>query len=472
MCAWEAGPGTEINISHSDGDSPGTTVTLHVKDDYASLAEDAELLEAAIKQFADFLPVPIYLNGASARANVINVAWFDATPDDEAIELNLASYFDETPLDVIPVRLEMPVSIEGALYVSPQRTPGFSDDAVVAVTIGRMVISRRIHELIPPWASFLRGVLELPSCSPTASREDLVRDERFAAVQLMLSNLIYDHFGMLATEQPKRLEAIIHWHRFTIAGAALDEPRLRELLRSCYLFDTSKGDLTFAQILQHSEADPLLETEADHVIWYNADRRQERWINEIFANHDVVCVHALRSFEETLLAAMVADTSEAIADLRVASPSSKNFGDGILGMTDLTEAAEQWTEFLQATGAKIMLASFRGEQAVMAFLNERYELAQTFQQLKKEGDIPKGFQRMIDSHFDQTPTEKNEVILNRNHRLIQRALAKGTTSPLANIVRLLVLGALNSAGASIGREAHSKQAEDLDWIAEVLWGRD
>ncbi len=469
---WAAGPGTDIELSHTKRENPGTQVTLHLKPDCEVLAKDPALLETAITQFADFLPVPIYLNGSSARANVINVAWFDPTPDDEAIELGLASYFDETPLDVIPVRIEKPVAIQGALYVSPQRTPGFSDDAVVAVTIGRMVISRRIHELIPPWASFLRGVLELPSCSPTASREDLVRDANFANVQATLSNHIYDHFGKLASKQPKRLEAIISWHRFTIAGSALDEPRLRKLLRTCYRFSTTMGDLTFEEILKHSEADPLMEMDADHVVWYNADRRQERWINQIFAEHDVVCLHALRSFEETLLAAMVADTTDSMADLRVASPSSKNFGDGILGIKDMEDATDQWSEFLDATGAKVLLASFRGEQPVMAFLNERYELAQTFAKLKTEGDIPQGFQRLIDSHFDSSPAEKNEVILNRNHRLVQRALEKGTDSPLANVVRLLVTGALNAAGASIDRDAQRKQTEDLNWISEVLWGRD
>ena len=67
---------------------------------------------------------------------------------------------------MIPIRIERPVSIAGALYVTPQRTPGFADDPTVAVTVRRMVISRKIQRLLPEWASFLRGVLELNDCSP------------------------------------------------------------------------------------------------------------------------------------------------------------------------------------------------------------------------------------------------------------------------------------------------------------------
>ena len=56
--------------------------------------------------------------------------------------------------------------------------------------------------------------------------------------------------------------------------------------------------MTFDDILEQSPADPILESEAERVIWHNTDRRQERWINALFAGHEVPCVHALRSFEE------------------------------------------------------------------------------------------------------------------------------------------------------------------------------
>jgi hypothetical protein len=39
------------------------------------------------------------------------------------------------------------------------------------------------------------------------------------------------------------------------------------------------------------------------------------------------------------------------------------------------------------------------------------------------------------------------------------------------VLRLLVLNALNAAGAAIPRSAQLQQFDDLDWIAEALWGR-
>ena len=60
------------------------------------------------------------------------------------------------------------------------------------------------------------------------------------------------------------------------------------------------------------------------------------------------CVHALRSFEESLLAALVGEGQEqARTDLRFAGPSSPNFAADILGAGDLEDAPPHWQEFLR-----------------------------------------------------------------------------------------------------------------------------
>ncbi|MEE2639729.1 MAG: ATP-binding protein [Planctomycetota bacterium] len=465
---WEAGAGTEIEISEVDRQEIGTSVELLLKPEYSELSKNAELLEESIKLFADFISVPIFLNDSKARVNLIHAAWFDETPESENLEMELASYFAEQPLDVIPIRCEKPVSIAGAIYVSPERTPGFSGDAVVAVTVRRMVISRRIHDLVPAWGSFFRGVLELHDCSPTASREDLVRDSTFEVVQNVIEEKLFEHFESQAEKDPRRLEALIDVHRYTLVGSAIHTPRLRDLLRKSYRWSTSRGRLTFDEILRSSAADPLFETEADGVVWYNADRRQERWMNELFAESETVCVHTLRSFEETLLAVMISDVVDQEIELRAAGVHSENFSSSILGMSDLEEATPQWQAFLDETNATVHFATFQSKQPAMAFLNERYELFQTMDELKKDGEIPRGFQRLIDKHFERTPAGKNEVVLNRANRLVQSALEKQVDHPLASVLRLLVVNALLSAGAKVGSGLQHQQRDDLNWIAEAL----
>ena len=149
---WVAGEGTEIELASCDRTDPGTMIRLELKSDFYKLAESPAQIEAAIKEYADYLPIPIYLNGMAQRANVINAAWFDTTPDPESVELALAEKFNEAPLDIIPIRIEKPVSIAGALYVTPQRTPGFAGegngDAISLQTIEHTLLRSKL----PPYA--------------------------------------------------------------------------------------------------------------------------------------------------------------------------------------------------------------------------------------------------------------------------------------------------------------------------------
>lgn len=465
---WEAGAGTDIELSVASRTSVGTSVTLFLKPNYAVFADDAELLESGIKQYADFLPIPIHLNGSSARANLIQAAWLEPTPDNDLVEEQIASYFGETPLDVIPIAVEAPVTIKGALYVSPQRTPGFADDATIAVSVRRMVISRHIRELVPVWAPFLRGVLELPDCSPTSNREDLVRDSIFESVCDTIAEEIYLHFHELTIEHPHRWQSILHWHRYTFAGMAIHDPKLRSLLRSTYKFVTSHGELTVDQLLNRSRADALIEDEADYVVWYNADRRQESWLNDFFTNGSSPCVHTLRSFEETLLAAMLSEATPLQVDLRAASPSSTHFCESVLGIEGRSTAAPEWQTFFESLDSHVFIATTPSSQPVMAFVNERYELSKTFDELRENGELPRGFQRLIDQHFQRSPAGKNEIILNARHRLVKRALESGPKGAIANVLRILVIAALSKAGAKIQSAAQELQSGDLEAIADAL----
>jgi HSP90 family molecular chaperone len=465
---WEAGAGTDIELASSERAHVGTSVCLWLKPAYAVFAEDEELLESGVKQYADFLPIPIHLNGSQARANLIQASWLEPTMDLEAVEEQIAAYFGETPLEVIPIALEDPIPIKGALYVSPQRTPGFADDAAIAVSVRRMIISRQIRELIPVWAPFLRGVLELPSCSPTSNREDLVRDAVFDTVCDLLAAEIYEHFDAMAREQPHRWQTVLHWHRYTFAGMAIYDERLRSLLRPTYAFITSHGELSVEQILERSRADALIEPEADYVVWYNADRRQESWLNEFFHQGSSPCVHTLRSFEESLLASMLSDHADEQVDLRTASPSSDRFCESVLGMEGKNEISPGWHPFFEAMDCNIYVARSDSKQPVLAFLNERYELTKTFDDLRANGDLPTGFQRLIDQHFERSPSGKNEVILNSSHRVVRRVLENGPKHPLAHVLRLLVVSALGKAGARTLPQVQELQLADLDAIADSL----
>lgn len=467
---WEAGAGTDITLAPGTRTEPGTCVTLHLRPSRREFAEQAERIEQAIREFADFLPVPIHLNGRDVRVNTMTAMWLEATPEPEALELELTGTFEESPLFVLPIKNEGGAAVSGALFVSSQRTPGLTDPARVMVTVRRMMISRDIRQLLPPWATFVRGVLELPTARPTASREDLVRDDRFEELQRVVGEALYAAFERLGEDEPEQLRTILRWHRYMVAAFAIEDPRLRAIVRNHYGFNTSEGERTFADVLAQSKADPMWEAEASHVVWFSADYSQHSWINQVFAGQGRPCVHATRSFEETLLAMLVADEAERghEVDLRVAKPSADRFSESVLGLRDPEELPPEWTEFFTSIEAEAQLASFGEAHPVLVFVDDRRALANTFERLRDEGRLPLGFREIMERHLDATQPGQHEVVLNRRHRLVAKVLAGSVKSPLASVLRVQVISALRSAGIPNTRRLQTQLQDDLDWVADSM----
>ena len=468
---WVADAGTTIHLAPGEKTTPGTTVTLRLRPEQIGYAKSEELLEESINEYADFLNVPIYLGDREQRVNLMEPAWFDPEADEEKLLPALENWFNELPLCVIPIRREKPITIQGALYISPERLPGFSRESMVAVTIRRMIISRSVQKLIPPWAPFVRGVLELPECRPTASREELVQDESFELVRKVLEEELFNYFERLIDEKPTVWESLLSWHRYMLAGAAIENVRLRKLLRRTYLFSTHCGRMVFYEILRRSTSRSLKDRGRNRVVWYHGDRRQEPAMDSIFMGIRSPCVHATSTFEETLLHAMSLDreieTGEKI-ECRIAVPGSKDFTADILRAKNQRPLDDRWEMFFESLDCKIYTAECESPQPVFAFLNERQDLIRTVNALKKEGTIPFSFQRMIDKHLDGEEMPRNELLLNRSHLLIARALESGPTSPLAAVMRILIFQVMQSAGARLGSVSREELDGDLLEIANAF----
>lgn len=470
---WTAGHGTDIEISPGSLESAGTRVTLHLKREGSEALPDAERLTEVVRHYAEFLPVPIHVQGRPEPSNGGSGAWFDASAEDDIVGDELAAHFDEKPLAVLRLSQGGDTQIKGAVFVSSERLPGFTSQPVVTVTLSRMVISTALRDLVPSWANFMRGIVELSGCRPTASRENLVRDEAFDRVREHLEERLFEWFERMAKDDVSQLVAIVQWHRYSLAGAALGEPRLRRILAQAYRFRTSAGPLTFGEILSKSEADPILEASADRVIWFHGSQRRQTWIDGLFAGHHAPCVHALRTFEESLLAAFVEDAREAGSrvDLRAARLESEGFDVQLLGARDRGPAPAALTDALEVQGAEVYVARLVGEAPVLGFMAEDAEQREAVGELRTRDVVPEAFQEVIDRRLDERAGRRHEVLLNERSPLVSRALREGPDHPLVSVLRLEIIAALERAGVRADQATLDRAARDRDWIAAALTAR-
>jgi molecular chaperone HtpG len=465
---WEAGAGTSIRIGACDVEELGTTITLFLSEGNGVWARDPEFLKQAVRHYADFLPVPIFLGDSKRRLNVMTPSWYEASPDEEMVSMELEQRFEDSPLDVVVVNQEQP-RIRGAVYITRHRTPGFSGRPLVTATVRRMVISTRLDGLFPDWGSFYRGVLELPGLQPTTSREELIRNESFHEVQQTIEAMLLARLRELQKSDPVKLQSIFTWHRYSFVGAALDEAPLRKILSKSYLFATTRGPLTFAQVVEESSNESYSGA-GETVIWANTDRHQEQWISGIFDQYERPCIQALRTFESTLLTLMVGDASSPEHPILIqsANPGNDRFVEDVLSIRDLQSVAGEWQEFFDIFDVQVRYDSFRSPLAVLAFPRRKVEIKRDFESLKKDGRIPAVFSRMMDRHFSDSDNQKSQIILNTRHQIVSKALKHSVHSPLASVLRLLIHNALLAAGAIPNSEEQQTIRQDLDWIAETI----
>ncbi|MFI9360490.1 ATP-binding protein [Kitasatospora sp. NPDC053057] len=232
---------------------PGTVVELALKPEHAHLADEHALREV-LARYCVLLPIPVFVGEDEQPVNSVQVPWRRPVPGDQyAARMRFATAFGRRfePLTAFPVP---PVQGEGAddgatdavglLWVQDGGTYGSSDNRDLAVYLRGMLLAEDARDLLPSWAGFIGGVIESNRLTPTASREDLQRDEHYRALQQALTDAIVDGLYETARLRPAAWRRILTRHGQDLLGAALCDERLFTLLADDVPVPTSQGDLT------------------------------------------------------------------------------------------------------------------------------------------------------------------------------------------------------------------------------------
>ncbi|MGF1429305.1 ATP-binding protein [Kitasatospora sp. LaBMicrA B282] len=227
---------------------PGTVVELLLKPEHAHLA-DEEALREVLLRYCVLLPVPVFVGTDERPVNDITVPWREPIPASRrhAADLAFATAFGRRfePLTAFPFQpVDGSTDAIGLLWVQDGGTYGSSDNRDLAVYLRGMLLADDARDLLPSWAGFIGGVVESNRLTPTASREDLQRDEHYRALQQALTEAIVNGLYETARLHPAAWRRILARHGQDLLGAALCDDRLFTLLADDVPVPTSQGDLT------------------------------------------------------------------------------------------------------------------------------------------------------------------------------------------------------------------------------------
>ncbi|WP_245687228.1 ATP-binding protein, partial [Streptacidiphilus griseoplanus] len=239
--------GEQYSVEPVPARAPGTLVELRLKSEHARIA-DEEVLRDVLTRYCVLLPVPVHLGDDPEPLNAVPVPWrADPAPEDlHSARMGFAARFGRRfePLAAFPVAPRGDSDATGLLWVQDGATYGSSDNRDLAVYLRGMLLCEDARDLLPRWAGFIGGVVESTRLTPTASREDLQRDDHYRAVQSALADAIVDGLYETARLHPAAWRRILARHGQELLGAALCDDRLFTLLADDVPVPTSQGDLT------------------------------------------------------------------------------------------------------------------------------------------------------------------------------------------------------------------------------------
>ena len=282
-----------------DAQSPGTRVVVTLAPHQTTFL-GSQRLRQTVRRYADLLPFPILLNGFGP-INAVNApwhepAWSDPVERDRLLTAFLSQRYADPPLLVIPLDLPHPRTL-GGLYVAARYTPGGQAGGLVDLFQARMCIRLNDHELLPEWASFVRGVVDCPDLQPTAARDNVLRDSAYHALRDALGKTIVAALLNLAVHDQPRFLRLCDWHNDALKGMAAQHQEFGAAVLDFLPFATSQGQLTLPDYLARQSPG----TNGKRPLYFFTHEADANQFYPLCQAHGVLGVNAGGAFDETLL---------------------------------------------------------------------------------------------------------------------------------------------------------------------------
>ncbi|MFK7888694.1 MAG: ATP-binding protein [Gammaproteobacteria bacterium] len=247
--------GKRFTLDAADNRPVGTHVRLKLADQFIELSVE-DVLTTLVQKYCCLLPIPIRLRDADSPLNNTLVPWqLEAeTPGQRRtkVQLEFAQIFERhfEPICAFPLPDDNPLQARGLMWIQDASGYATSDYRNVALFVRNMHITHEARDLLPLWAGFAGCVVECRNLSPTASREDVQKDQHYEALSDFLSETLVAGLSDIAREQPENWRRILARHNQALLGAAIGDDRLFNLLSDQLKVPTTHGDLTIEQLLK------------------------------------------------------------------------------------------------------------------------------------------------------------------------------------------------------------------------------
>ena len=456
---WHSAGDEHYDLEKTWCEEVGTTVQLRIKPAASFILKETALVDT-VRTYADFLPTPIHVQDDQNPVNLMTPPWAASDPLAAARDYVSRAFRGTQPLWILPLtdwkvdigHDHVTVPLQGFLFVPPGSVASIREFGDLCVYIRRMFICERERDLLPPWARFVRGVIECPVLQPTASREGIHQDENYESVRQALEEQLGRGLRQLAQNEPSTWKKIVRGHTDVIVGWAVSDNEFFERVEDIVTFRTSRGPLSVREYLD-------LTGNTLYYVTRELGSLQEQVLAEgrdvpaidasWFAVTPFLQKYALRHPDVSL----VQLDGEAEQLLR----PSKN------------EAFAPLLAYYRSQGIRVRVASFKpADVPALVLYPQGAELAQEASASAEAGDLPGPLAGLVNEYIEQKfkgEELKGTLYLNASCPLLRRLAEKPPPEAVRDAILALLLqvarlfaGRMLSAADAVGAFRHACQA--------------
>lgn len=406
-----------------------------------------------VHRFGAYLPVDIEVTDQPTK---LALTALDA-PWQASVDWSMAwceQEFGFTPFAAIKFNVPA-TSTTGVAFVVPQGTsPGAN--LRHHVYVHGMLCSTNLQDLVPNWAYFVRVVLNTEGLTPTASREDLIRDDDFYTVQEFIGEAVKAWLVELKDNEPDLFSEFMSHNLVALKSVLATQPDLREAILPAIPFETSKGFQTLDEVARSGQ------------IRYTATSGDFRALATVAAANDLTVVNCGYAFDQEIIQALARDRPE--LDIACVTPAD------VLGVLEELTPAEAVDYFSLQLVAEQALGEAEVELVVRRFYPEtvpalllpdaEQATAALEQQAQQLDHLPAAWDGLL-AQLNADPTgrpeaRKPQLVVNANAAVIRQLAACPNDELIVTALRAYYVQQLLQQGTALSGPAVQWSATMFD----------
>ncbi len=286
---WTSDGDSEYTIDESSRTTPGTTVTLHIKNGKESYLENWKISEI-VRKYSDFIEYPIVLPYTKTNEDKTTSVEERTLNSQKAIWLRNASEVTEAeheaffahlahggkPLATINMNAEGTNEFKALIYI-PEEMPFtlFMPEAQkkgLQLYVKRVFITDNCEALVPDYLRFLRGVVDSSDLPLNVSREILQDNPLLARIKRAITAKVLGELKKMLDNDPEKYRKFFKEFGKILKEGIHVDPANQDKIKELALYETMNGKP--GELVTVKEYIAAMPPEQEHIYYIIAESRR------------------------------------------------------------------------------------------------------------------------------------------------------------------------------------------------------